>query len=91
MMRVEFTLSGYKIKHGGSGAAYANYGCRCDECTEANRVRIVRRRSSRKLSEFKGEHGKESTYTNWTCRCKSCSEAHAKVCKAYYRRSRRGH
>jgi len=43
--RVDFTPSGKSVTHGGSGTAYAHYGCRCDECTVANTARSMRRRA----------------------------------------------
>ena len=73
------------VRHGGAGTAYANYGCRCEECTEANRRRIGRRRAERMAQVRESglpasvEHGL-SAYTNWGCRCEICSEANRRYC-----------
>lgn len=72
--RVDFTPSGKPVTHGGSGNAYSNYGCRCDECKKANRDRVNRRRAERDSNEAL-VHGKATTYSNWRCRCEPCSEA----------------
>ena len=83
--RVEVTPSGKPLSHGGSGTAYASYGCRCDECKAANTARIKRRRVARNPDDAPaGAHGKTSTYVNWGCRCAPCTAAHAKRCAAYY-------
>lgn len=73
---VNFTPSGKPVKHGGSGTAYANYGCRCAECKLANSDRARRRRQER-VTEEPPElaHGKYSTYSNWGCRCDACTQA----------------
>jgi hypothetical protein len=76
-VRVEYTPSGALLKHGGSGSAYANYGCRCDECKAANAARVQRRARERTSEEpAPDSHGKDSTYKNWGCRCEACIEAH---------------
>jgi len=77
-VKVDFTPGGNPVKHGGSGTAYANYKCRCDECTEANTARTKRRRNAR-YGEAPPEdiHGKYSTYSNWGCRCELCLAAGA--------------
>jgi len=73
------------MKHGGAGTAYANYGCRCAECTEANRVRTARRRAER-VAEHKDpndpRHGKVSFYSNHGCRCEKCTTAWSAYCKS---------
>lgn len=73
---VNFTPAGNPVTHGGSGTAYANYGCRCNPCTQANRVRTQRRRLERLPDEApRGSHGTVSTYNNWNCRCGDCLRA----------------
>lgn len=53
-------------RHGGTGYAYSNFGCRCFECTEANRAKVERRRAQRKREgPPKQAHGSSSTYSNW--------------------------
>jgi hypothetical protein len=76
--RVDVTPAGNPVQHGGTGAAYSNYGCRCVECTEANRARAERRRAQRKREgPAKDAHGTLSTYANWSCRCVWCRRAAA--------------
>lgn len=77
------TPAGNPVRHGGSGSAYANYGCRCEPCTEANRVRVARRRAERSADAPGVVHGSRSTYLNWGCRCESCTQANS-----VYQRSR---
>ena len=63
------------MNHGGDGTAYSNYGCRCDECTEANRVRTARRRNERRAEAKDPDdprHGMYSFYANHGCRCDKC-------------------
>lgn len=80
------------MEHGGSGYAYSNLGCRCDECREAHRLRIARRTAERRLELPKRvdqlPHGTRSTYSNWGCRCAACTEANAKACADYAKRRR---
>ena len=74
------------IKHGGSGIAYANYGCRCAECTEAHRIRLAKRQAER-AAEAKDpndpRHGNDSFYINHGCRCEPCKKAHSEKCAEY--------
>lgn len=72
---VKLTPGGKPITHGGSGNAYASYGCRCAECKAANTKRAARRRSERDSMSGQFEHGR-SGYVNWSCRCDVCSLAH---------------
>lgn len=75
-VRVDFTKSGKPVNHGGSGTAYANHGCRCEECTEANARRVKRRLLERRVEALpERPHGQYSTYVNWSCRCVECTEA----------------
>lgn len=63
-------------RHGLVGS-YVTYGCRCEECTEANRVRQKRLRKNRAgtLAPDDPRHGRYTTYSNWSCRCAECSRA----------------
>lgn len=80
--------SGKPVKHGGSGTSYVHYGCRCLECTEANRARATRGRADRYSREIPETvpHGKASTYSNWGCRCEACSADWKIKCDTYYSR-----
>lgn len=76
------------MRHGGTGTGSAyNFGCRCRECAEANRLGGLRRRRAR-YKEAKDpndpRHGKSSFYTNHGCRCEKCSLAHSISCKERY-------
>lgn len=74
---VLLTPAGNPVRHGGSGSAYANYGCRCVPCTEANRVRVVRRRAERSADDPGVAHGTRGGYINWGCRCVPCTRANS--------------
>ena len=56
-------------------------GCRCPDCTEANRLKAVRTRQDRarrlRADPSLAEHGQQATYCNWGCRCLPCSTAQA--------------
>lgn len=74
-----------------------NAGCRCQECTEANRAyhhnRSWERYADRvligdRLIAPAGEHGNANTYKNRGCRCRECTEAHRRRHAAY--REQRG-
>lgn len=74
------------IQHGGSGHAYANLGCRCNECRGANAERVKRRRLERTLEPKDPNdprHGKATFYINHGCRCDPCTKAHVEQCRAY--------
>jgi len=83
---VKYTPGGKTVTHGGSGNAYANYGCRCEPCTEANTARNERRRAERyETTRTDGlpeniPHG-ASAYANWGCRCDVCSLEHSQKTK----------
>lgn len=50
-----------------------NYGCRCDDCKEANRDRYreaKRRRLARPVPDH--VHGSWNGYSNYGCRCSEC-------------------
>lgn len=63
----------------GQEATYTVYGCRCDDCTTANKLYAREKRKSRHQRLLADPtiavHGKISTYTNYGCRCKKCSGA----------------
>lgn len=61
-------------KHG-TKQGYDYYRCRCEDCTEAWRLEIRRRRAIRKVKSWDAPHGTLSGYTNWGCRCQGCTEA----------------
>ena len=82
--RVDFTKSGKPVTHGGTGAAYAHQGCRCEECRAANTARVARRTAER-AREQPPTHGKYSTYNNWGCRCEPCTKANTDKSLSYYR------
>lgn len=69
----------------GTHGGYCNYGCRCKDCTTAQREAVAdakaRRRSERfiidgRLIHPTAPHGSENGYTNYGCRCLPCTEAH---------------
>lgn len=66
-----------EFKHGLNG--YTNYGCRCDECSEANNAYMSTFRRSRRgtLAPDDPRHGTSNGYTNYGCRCQSCTEVHS--------------
>jgi hypothetical protein len=70
-----------------NGTRY-NQGCRCDDCIEANRRRMRRRRAQMKADFLAGRvsppHGRRSTYINYGCRCRECTAAHSEACRRYY-------
>ena len=87
-VRVDFKPSGKPVIHGGSGSAYANYGCRCAECTAANTACITRRKKARRPEDANPKsHGKVQTYSNWNCRCAPCTDANRIASANKYRRS----
>lgn len=75
------------MNHGGAGTAYSHYGCRCEECTEANRSRAAKRRAERKLEPKTPDdprHGKATFYSNHGCHCEKCTAAWNEKCKQGY-------
>jgi hypothetical protein len=67
-----------RIPHG-TGNGYRHYGCRCAECTEAQRLDQVAVKALRvargKRNPALIPHGTAGGYTNWECRCEECTEA----------------
>lgn len=70
----------------GLSATYNNAGCRCGECTEANRLR-QQRFLARPFADV--PHGTVSGYFNWGCRCGKCKPAGA-IANAARRAKARG-
>jgi len=72
------------IPHG-TRNGYSHYGCRCDECSEANSEwRKAQRARWRAAGCAPGKapprstavpHGTISGYTYWNCRCEPCARA----------------
>lgn len=59
----------------GTRNAYLNYRCRCQACTEANRVYTAERRKNPTGTRSKtSEHGTRGRYSRG-CRCALCTEA----------------
>lgn len=83
--KLDVDAQGRPIIHGGSGGGYIR-GCRCEECTEANRLRCKAQYEHRKKLLARNhdvvEHGQDSTYTNWGCRCDPCTVAHSERMKS---------
>ena len=79
---VEFTPGGKPVTHGKT-VTY-NYGCRCEECSDARRelTRKAREKRLERTAEgaVGGEHGKAATYSNWNCRCRPCTDAWNEFC-----------
>lgn len=67
-----------KYTHG-ERMCYIN-GCRCDKCTEANRLEHLKRLKSPTPS-----HG-ESGYRNYGCRCDICKAGHSESEREYRKR-----
>ena len=77
------------IEHG-TFYGYNGRGCRCSECTEANRLQFIKSRAARKQRIASGDADffhNASAYSNWGCRCEICCSAWTeKMSKAYARR-----
>lgn len=74
-------------------ASNYNAGCRCADCTEAQRLRIALFRLDRagSLSPDDPRHGNASSYINYGCRCRPCTDAHnARLLPGRARRIREG-
>lgn len=70
------------FKHGESG--YANYGCRCDICTQANTEKLARIRGNNADERIEvdgrmihplAKHGTLNGYQYYKCRCRACTDA----------------
>lgn len=69
-------MTATKIRHGRTG--YVHHGCRCPECTGAQRVyqRTLRARyRATALAPNDPRHGTNNGYQNHGCRCAPCAEA----------------
>lgn len=62
----------------GTTYRYSHFGCRCDECREAN-TEVGRRFRERRLATDTPDrlHGTVNAYRNYGCRCEPCREAGA--------------
>lgn len=64
-----------KTKHG-STAAYVNFKCRCDRCTEAWRAYMEGRRRANGIKPHpEHAHGTRLMYAADGCRCEECLAA----------------
>lgn len=66
-------------------------GCRCQECREAHRVRMIERRAvwaNDPTAADRAGHGKKTTYRNYGCRCEPCTRANTADVNAYRARRR---
>jgi hypothetical protein len=61
------------MEHGKS-SGYTNGGCRCDACSEAQRVYYAAWRAAKRPQDAT-EHGYEQTYNDYKCRCDACRAA----------------
>jgi hypothetical protein len=61
----------------GTVNGYNNWGCRCEECHQAQRDYYGHKPMAEHLAEVEPEHGTEGRYTSrkWACRCDLCREA----------------
>lgn len=64
---------GKDLPQHGTTHMYEAGKCRCDECREAKRVAIAKRRAS--LTPDSATHGTTNGYYNYGCRCDRCREA----------------
>lgn len=64
-------------RHGRRGSYVT--GCRCSQCTTANRLYAAARRGERIGGGLQpAKHG-NSGYTNYGCRCDVCTKGHAQA------------
>lgn len=66
----------------GTRSGYNSRGCRCVECTEANRLHkrhLRQQRASRPTPDH--VHGTANGYSNYLCRCDRCTEAWRITCR----------
>lgn len=83
------------FKHGPFG--YTNHACRCDICTEGNRVRNKSNRESRYNNREQhkdgymynpyANHGTTTGYQSYGCRCPACTKASTDA-RGNYKRNR---
>lgn len=76
-----------------SGSNGYQLGCRCNECKDGHRARMMEQRAARAALCEAGKmpakaHG-ASGYVNWGCRCAKCVRGHARRYKAWYSQHRR--
>ena len=71
----------------GLPSSYIKYGCRCADCTKANRDRVRGQRERRFAAPKNPDdprHGKPTFYSNYGCRCEACIDAWSLKCKEHY-------
>jgi len=74
----------------GTQGAYAR-GCRCNECTRANREAhrsTVSKMKAKGLAPSDRRHGTPYAYNSWGCRCGKCKAAWAERCREHYEKTR---
>jgi hypothetical protein len=70
----------------GTMNGYGNHKCRCDRCTEANRISHAEyMKRLRAEGRIVGEHGTDVAYRSG-CRCDLCRLAHNTESREYDRR-----
>lgn len=77
-----------KLAPCGTQAAYAR-GCRCVDCTRANRDAhrvAISKMKDKGLAPDDERHGTATSYSQWGCRCDRCKSAWAATCRAQYER-----
>jgi hypothetical protein len=62
------------VKHG-RYTTYNNWGCRCDDCYQAHRQKLITNRERRIQRKDQAPHGTVSGYDSWECRCDDCRRA----------------
>jgi hypothetical protein len=81
------TLGDDDPRHGTTNG-YSNFGCRCAQCTEANRLaQAAYKARLRAEGRVLGAHGTDSCYDSG-CRCDECRAAHNRKSREYKRRRR---
>lgn len=68
-------LGGPRDPRHGTMTGYAYWGCRCEKCTEANRVTGIENRAQKLVNLKPEDHGKAATYLVG-CRCDACKQAY---------------
>lgn len=86
------------IPHGSAGG-YTNFGCRCEDCTKAQREadRLYRKNNPEKVRAYNAEyaarlkrtpfelipHGTFGGYSTYACRCDDCRKANTERARLY--------
>ena len=77
----KFGLKKGRTPRHGTATEYGHFGCRCDECIEANRIRCGQVKASMRERVEDAPHGTQSGYWNWECRCDACRKVGAEINK----------